>query len=388
MSSSLAGQARALSVFIVAGPSVAALLQSITSTATKRRIGLLTSETSESEAAHFVVEQLAHDPAEITNQIRIIADTNTLDHLIIKCTAEMPAIALASLFLPRDDAPRRLTESAKLITTVLTINPSVLVDSLIGVRQTEGLISPCFVAEQIEFAGHIFLDGNPDSPGFERARAIANALNPRARVLELSGESLKEVLDHTGTSFDFAAALDGAGWRQLIDAEEPRGPDDGCVLAFAYRARKPFHPQRFWDVLQSGFAGVFRAKGFFWLATRNDQVGGVNLAGSEFQVAPAGKWWAARDEHAREAEMPDRTRKEWKGPFGDRRQAIAFMGIDCDPHRLNAQLDACLLTDLEMAGGEQSWRTLHDPFPSWAGEAHHHDCDHEDDGDEHDCCHH
>jgi G3E family GTPase len=352
-----------------------------------QRLGLLTTEIPGSEWGDFFVERLAHDPTEIIRQIKTIADKDIVDHLIIRCDPETPAIAYASLFVQPNDAGQALSEIARLITAILAISPSALVDALLERHQTEGPLAPCFLAEQVEFAGNILLDGVQESPEFERARAIAGMLNPRARVLELSGESVKAVLANTETSFDFAGALEGAGWRTLVDAEERPGPGNDASVAFAYRARKPFHPERFWELLHRGFAGVFRAKGFFWLATRHDQVGGLNLAASEFQVAPAGAWWAGRDEHVR-AEMPERTAKEWKEPFGARRQAIAWMGIDCDPDRLKAQLDNCLLTDVEMADGEQSWRMLPDPFPSWSGESHHHDCGHDHEGDEHDCCHH
>ena len=53
------------------------------------------------------------------------------------------------------------------------------------------------------------------------------------------------------------------------------------------------------------------------------------------------------------AEIPDRLKKEWEEPFGDRRQAIAFMGIDLDSADLSARLDACLLSESEMKSGEQ-----------------------------------
>ena len=99
MSSSLAADARVLSVLVVAGPSASALLQTINGIKTSRRVGLLTSETLESGAIDFVVEQLAHDPAEITKQIGIYADKDIVDHLIIRCAPETPAIAYASLFL-------------------------------------------------------------------------------------------------------------------------------------------------------------------------------------------------------------------------------------------------------------------------------------------------
>ena len=89
---------------------------------------------------------------------------------------------------------------------------------------------------------------------------------------------------------------------------------------------------------------MFRAKGFFWLATRMDIVGGLNIAGSECHYSPAGQWWAANDheEHSGHAEIPDRLKKEWAEPFGDRRQAIAFMGIDLDsPISLGSWTPAC-----------------------------------------------
>jgi hypothetical protein len=88
--------------------------------------------------------------------------------------------------------------------------------------------------------------------------------------------------------------------------------------------------------------------------------------------------------------MPVRTRKEWQEPFGDRRQAIAFFGIELDPDSLRRQLDSCLLTDSEVAAGEAGWQELIDPFPSWSSHHHHHDqgCDHDHGSGEHDCCHH
>src|SRR5688500_489305 len=119
-----------------------------------------------------------------------------------------------------------------------------------------------------------------------------------------------------------------------------------------------------------------------------DLVGGLNLAASELHCAGAGQWWAARDEHARRHEMPERTQKEWQEPFGDRRQAIAFMGFNFDPGAIKAQLDASLLTDSEMSGGPESWSGFPDPFPSWSVHVHTHECDHDHASDDHECCHH
>ena len=123
-----------------------------------------------------------------------------------------------------------------------------------------------------------------------------------------------------------------------------------------------------------------------------DEVGGLNLAGSDLHCALAGAWWAARDQESREAEMSERARNEWQEPFGDRRQAFAVMALEVDRHTVQSQLGACLLTDEEMAEGPESWKNFVDPFPAWSSHAHHHhhehECHHDHDSEEHDCCHH
>jgi hypothetical protein len=54
------------------------------------------------------------------------------------------------------------------------------------------------------------------------------------------------------------------------------------------------------------------------------------------------------------------------GPFGDRRQELVIIGRRMDQAALRAALDACLLTDDEMALGVRAWRRFPDPFPRWA----------------------
>ena len=368
--SPLAGT-RILSVSIVAGPSAGALLQQFGALKEKRTVILRGGAIS--PEGHQALEQIS-----------AIAGQDEADQLVIECDSQTPAMAYASLFLSPP-----FTETVRLTQAVLAIRPSELLDSLVrGVGDTKPG-SPCFLAEQLEFVDHIVLDGGKDDPDLKIARAIAVTLNPRAQVTDLAAETAGGLLrNQRSITFDFTAALDGAGWRQLIDAQKLPHRGENGIAGFAYRARRPFHPERFWTLLQGGLPGVFRAKGFFWLATRMDLVGGLNLAGSELHCAAAGQWWAARDEHAREHEMPERTRKEWEEPFGDRRQAIAFMGLDFDPDASSAQLDACLLTDSELSAGQETWPRLPDPFPSWSVHSHTHECGHDHGSGDHECCHH
>jgi len=372
MSESPSADNRILSVSIVAGPSAGALLEQIGAIKNERLQVLPPGAISGEGDQAFA-------------QLCAIAEQGEVDHLVIGCDSDTPPMAYASLFL---SSP--LTETARVTKTVLAIRSADLVDSLVRGTSDAEPASPCFLAEELEFVNHIVLDGGNHDPDGELARAIASTLNPHAHVSALSRETAVELLAPGGTAFNFTAALDQAGWRQVIEGEEPSHGGDNHIGSFAYRARRPFHPERFLALLQGGLRGVFRAKGFLWLATRMDLVGGLNLAGSELHCAGAGQWWAARDEHARENEMPERTRKEWQEPFGDRRQAIAFIGFNFDPGATKAQLNACLLTDTEMSGGPESWMNFPDPFPSWSVHEHSHQCDHDHEhgSADHECCHH
>lgn len=399
-----------LTVSMVAGPSAGAAIKEIGKINPEIRLGLLTSSSERETAATSLklsVERLSppggghgHDPDRIVEQIRAIADRQTLDHLLIECDADTPVMAFASLFGPQNDSHHSSSAKTRLTTTALALPASMLLAKMVHRAGTEDPPFPCFLADQLEFVTAVLLE---DAAGadLKLARDLVMALNPRATVSELSPETLKASLLNTRASFDFASALESAGWRQLIDDQTDRRQEN--ISAFAYRSRKPFHPERFWNFLHGGLPGVFRGKGFFWLATRMDQVGGLNLAGAEIHHASAGTWWATRDNHSREFHMPERTRSEWREPYGDRRQAIAFMGIDLNPNSLRTELDACLLTDKEMTAGPESWERLSDPFPAWGHHHHHahqcehehehehdHECEHDHDhgSDEHDCCHH
>jgi G3E family GTPase len=381
-----------LPVSILAGPSGRPILQDVVSRDVNCRFGLLTNSPVDSETVRdqLMVEELVaasaggYDPLRIRAQISAIAEKALVDHLIIECDSQTHPIAFASLFLPDGSAGHRFSEMARLSSVVLAIDSETLLGSIVDGNQAPGVASPCILADQIECADVILLNGEPAEHTFMLARAVVSALNPSGRVIPKSREATTLELFDAERSFDFEAAFAGAGWRKLMEREPDARPSDDGVTMFAYRARQPFHPEKFWNLIQTPFPGVFRAKGFFWLATRMSLVGGLNIAGSECHYSPAGQWWAAHDpdDDSGPAEIPERLKKEWVEPFGDRRQAIAFMGIDLNAPELTARLDACLLSESEMKSGERSWAMLTDPFPAWPAKAHDHDCG------EHDCCHH
>jgi G3E family GTPase len=223
--------------------------------------------------------------------------------------------------------------------------------------------------EQIEFCDVLVVNKTDLVTTEERERlmAILRSLNPRARIE--SSEFGRVALDRVlGTGlFDFEQAERAPGWLAELRGEHPPESETYGIRSFVYRARLPFHPQRFWDLVQGEWEGVVRSKGFFWLASRATRAGSWSQAGGACRYGVAGLWWAAvprehwpADEEAREA-----IRKNWDPATGDARQELVLIGIGMDEAGLRARLDACLLTDSEMRYGASWWANLPDPFPSW-----------------------
>ena len=92
---------------------------------------------------------------------------------------------------------------------------------------------------------------------------------------------------------------------------------------------------------------------------------GQLLAGGQVGKVPkpARTWWA----DALDDEIPDEIAALMQGEYGDRRQELVFIGVELDEAALRTKLDACLLTDVEIALAVSIWAMYDDPFPSWDG---------------------
>lgn len=137
------------------------------------------------------------------------------------------------------------------------------------------------------------------------------------------------------------------------------------ISSFVYRARRPFHPQKIHQVLNSDLPGVIRAKGHLWIASRPNWAVEFNLAGAISTVTPLGSWWAAIPQE-RWPSHPDalaEMEKHWSEPWGDRRQELVFIGAGMDKAALTAALDAALVEAIDFT--PQIWAKLPDPFPQW-----------------------
>ncbi|MFM7071730.1 MAG: GTP-binding protein, partial [Planctomycetota bacterium] len=223
------------------------------------------------------------------------------------------------------------------------------------------------LTEQIEFADVLVLNKidrvSPEQvEGLER---LLRLMNPTAKFVRASyGEvPLDEILNTN--RFDIERAAAARGWMEQPRGEESSESDEYGITSFVFRARRPFHAGRLWDLFEGDrLSGVLRSKGFCWLATRHDEALLWSQAGCSVTLGPEGHWWAAvpkddwpDDEAERMAVMED-----FAGPYGDRRQELVFIGIDIDRQAIERQLELCLLSDEEFAAGPEVWNLWSDPF--------------------------
>ncbi|CAI8763424.1 Zinc chaperone YciC [Brevibacillus sp. IT-7CA2] len=220
--------------------------------------------------------------------------------------------------------------------------------------------------DQIEFCDVLILNKcdrvAPDD--LIQLEAVLRKLQPNARFIRaVRGQVDPQEILNTNM-FDFETASQSAGWIAELQKEvHTPETDEYGISSFVYRGRRPFHPARFEKWLEDWPEEVVRAKGFFWLATRNDVAMSLSQAGPSIEIGTAGYWTAALSAEEQQAilvEEPD-WQQTWHPVHGDRTTELVFIGIDLNQEQIVKHLDACLLNDEEY---EADWSKLPDPLPT------------------------
>ena len=357
---------------------------------------------------------------DLRREVKRLAEAGRYDYLLIESTGISEPMPVAATFAVRDEDGFSLSDIARLDTMVTVVDsarfardycsPDLLRDrgQAAGPEDDRGLVN--LLAEQVEFADVIVLSKTDvaDETARAQTRAMVRGLNRDARIVEAQrgALALDTILD-TGR-FDYARARLAPGWLKELRGEHVPESEEYGITSFAYRARRPFHPQRFHALIEGdGLDGVIRSKGFFWLASRMDWVGELSTVGGSISHRAAGFWFAARhrvDAGKTEESLPEfplnppaplteqgwlrllatmwtapaphpeevrdpaeyaAMRTLWHPLWGDRRQELAIIGVGLDEGAIRAKLDACLLDDAEMAASPLGWQTYPDPFPRW-----------------------
>ncbi len=314
---------------------------------------------------------------DLLREIRHLAQQRRFDYLLIESTGISEPLPVAETFCFSDEAGQSLADVARLDTMVTVIDAFNFLkdyrstDFLRERGQSSGEGDERTVVDllvdQVEFCDVLVLNKMDllSAADLAHLRGILQRLNPRADLVqaEFGKVPLARVLN-TGR-FDFAQAAAAPGWLRELRGEHVPETEQYGIGSFVYRARRPFHPQRFWELIHTEWPGVLRSKGCFWLATRMDFAGAWSQAGSVARHHGDQLWWDAleQDQWPDDAVEIKRINERMLPPYGDRRQELVLIGVGMDQAALSAQFDKCLLDVTEMAAGQ--WAALSDPFPEW-----------------------
>ncbi len=313
-------------------------------------------------------------------EVTRLAREGRFDALLIESTGISEPMPVAATFSFRDERGFSLADVARLDTMLTVVDAAGflreysstddLADRGIGLGADDQRAIVELLIEQVEFANVIVISKVDlvSREEVQQLEAILHHLNPGARIVHATeGRVPCEHVLETGL-FDEATAAMSSGWaRELAGNHTPETEAFG-ITSFVYRARRPFHPVRFRAFMDTEWTGVLRSKGFFWIATRMTEAGSWSQAGPACRTGRGGFWYAALEETALPEDPADRARvlSMFEGPYGDRRQELVLIGVGMNEAGLRAGLDACLLTDEEMARGPDTWREMADPFPPWS----------------------
>ena len=322
---------------------------------------------------------------DLLEEVAKLAKEGRFDYLLIESTGISEPLPVAETFTFRDEDEQSLADIARLDTMVTVVDGmNFLLDyqaaeSLASRGETLGVEDERSITdlliEQVEFADVILISKIDLISSREREELIAilERLNAQAEIIPMvMGEVPLDKILNTGR-FDFERAAQAPGWLQELRGEHVPETDEYGIASSAYRARRPFHPQRFFDFIDRPWVNgkLLRSKGFFWLASKHQDAGSWSQAGGLMRHGFAGRWWrfVPKSQWPQDEENVAAIMGNWQLSTGDCRQELVFIGQNIDFTQLRVELDACLLNDEEMALGVDGWRLLADPFGPWYEEA-------------------
>ena len=322
---------------------------------------------------------------DLLKEVRALADQGKFDYLLIESTGISEPMPVAATFSFRDEHGQSLADVSELDTMVTVVDARTMCrdyssseflrdrGELAGPEDERSIVG--LMVDQLEFANVIIVNKADEVSEEELGTClrIIKALNPDANVITANYAEVEPgTILGTGL-FDHAKAEDAPGWAKELYGFEDHKPEteEYGIDSFVYRARRPFHPEKFYKFLNSSWPGVIRAKGFFWIASRPNWVGNLSQAGALVQHEGLGRWWSSipRERWPDDPAWQSEIAKNWHPVYADRRQEIAFIGLDMDEAQIRAMLDACLIENVPDDMPIDQWARLPDPFPIWGQQA-------------------
>lgn len=318
---------------------------------------------------------------DLLEEVTKLAQEGRFDYLVIESTGIAEPLPVAETFTFADENGLSLSDVARLDTMVTVVDAinflrdydeaKFLTETPESLGEDDERSVADLLVDQVEFADVILISKTDlaEKTEIERLLAILKTLNTSATIIPISnGEvELDAVLDTQ--SFSFEKAQQAPGWLKEMRGEHIPETEEYGISSFAYHARRPFHPEKFYDFLHNAedYGKLIRSKGYFWLATRPDFVGQWSQAGGIARYGAAGMFWKSipKEDWPTDQDSLDAINNIWQEPYGDMRQELVFIGQGLEQEKLIARLNKCLLTEDEVKQGRNYWLSLEDPFPEW-----------------------
>ncbi|OMB77535.1 GTP-binding protein [Mycolicibacterium conceptionense] len=292
---------------------------------------------------------------DLVEAVGALARQNRFDHLVIESTGISEPMPVAATFEWEFEDGFQLGRLAKLDTLVTVVDASTFLSEIV---RGEGLADRDLAAgegdarsiadlltDQVEFADVILLNKTDlVSPAIlDTVETLLRRLNPTAKLIRTDHGAV-DIGEVLGTGlFDPVAAAQTPGWdEEIADGHTPETEEYG-ISSMTFRSDRPFHPQRLGDALGQ-VTRVLRSKGFCWIASRPTIAAIWSQAGPNLVIEPA---------------------QYWSGTEIAPGQEIVFIGIKLDRDKVRRLLGQALLTDAELAEGQQAWAGYPDPLPVW-----------------------
>ncbi len=301
--------------------------------------------------------------------LRELAAENAYDHVLLETSgsAEPLVVARAVQEASTTDAPLHLHNLIALVDAYTFVKEYGLGEALfkqIIANEEEGRWTvETLLVRQVQAANRLLLtktDLVQDEalPIVERALGLINEAAPVHRVARGQVNAAQVIGKQGFSEAQLERPMAGAELAQLEVDPEAFG-----LGSDVFTGHRPFHPQRLYDAVQQHLTrGVYRSKGFIWLATRADEVLLWNQAGNYVNLRKTGYWKAAIDQTHLTQEEKDHLNAALAHPtFGDRHHELTVIGVDEAREAFLHALDDALCTDAEVVAWEQG-RAFEDPW--------------------------
>ncbi|MGM9927466.1 MAG: GTP-binding protein [Bacillus sp. (in: firmicutes)] len=310
-------------------------------------------------------------------EVKKLVERGNIDYIVIESSGISEPIPVAQTFTYVDETLGIDLSSVCQLDTMVTVvdgnrfwydyaSGESLLDRKQAIDETDEREVADLLIDQIEFADVIVLNKVDllTKQSVQELKAVIRKFNPQAKIMESEyGVIPLGAVLNTGL-FDFEVASQGAGWLKELNEEHTPETEEYGISSFVYRRNKPFHPSRLLKWIEEWPVEVVRAKGFVWLATRNEVAGLLSQAGPSLTLQGMGHWIAVYPEEEQKAVLrtEPEVAKRWDKIYGDRINELVMIGLKMNREQIEQELDVCLLTDEEM---QQNWALFADPLPAY-----------------------